>query len=239
MKIRIVVPIITTAFNQEVLREGSQFVAGDVQLEVVNIQKGPASIESGFDEMLAAPAIVENVVRAEKEGCDGVFIDCFGDPGVVAAREMVSIPVVGAFQPAALTACALAGRWSVVTVLKNVVPMLRDLARRLGVEGNIASVRDIDPPVLELQDTDHFQKRLLEQVEKAVSEDGAEAVVLGCTGMIGVAKGLEQAMARSGKPVPVVDPTASALGYLQLLIRGGLTHSKLCYRTPPAKERQG
>jgi len=85
-------------------------------------------------------------------------------------------------------------------VLKNVVPMLRDLARRLGVEGNIASVRDIITPVLELQDKDHFQKRLLEQVEKAVSEDGAEAVVLGCTGMIGVAK--------------------------------------LCYRTPPAKERQ-
>jgi allantoin racemase len=238
VRIRIVVPIITTAFNEEVMREGSQFVAGDVKLEVVNIQKGPASIESGFDEMLAAPAIVENVVRAQKEGCDGVFIDCFGDPGVVAAREMVAIPVVGAFQPAALTACALAGRWSVVTVLKNVVPMLRDLARRLGVEGNIASVRDIDTPVLELQDKNVFQKRLLAQVEKAVSEDGAEAVVLGCTGMIGVAKGLEKAMAESGKPVPVVDPTAAALGYLQLLIRGGLTHSKLCYRTPPAKERQ-
>ena len=238
MRIRIVLPIITTAFNQEVMKEGSQFVAGDVALEVVNIQKGPASIESGFDEMLAAPGIVENVVRAEKEGCDGVFIDCFGDPGVVAAREMVGIPVVGAFQPAALTACALAGRWSVVTVLKNVVPMLRDLARRLGVESNIASVRDIDTPVLELQDKGAFQKRLLLQAEKAVSEDGAEAVVLGCTGMIGVAKGLEQALARSGKPVPVVDPTASALGYLQLLIRGGLTHSKLCYRTPPAKERQ-
>jgi allantoin racemase len=239
VRIRIVLPIITTAFNQEVMREGSQFVAGDVALEVVNIQKGPASIESGFDEMLAAPGIVENVVRAEKEGCDGVFIDCFGDPGVVAAREMVGIPVVGAFQPAALTACALAGRWSVVTVLKNVVPMLRDLARRLGVESNIASVRDIDTPVLELQDKGVFQKRLLAQIDKAVSEDGAEAVILGCTGMIGVAKSLEREMAAAGKPVPVVDPTAAALGYLQLVIRGGLSHSKLCYRTPPAKERRG
>lgn len=238
MRIRIVLPIVTTAFNQEVMKEAAQFAAPDVALEVVNIQKGPASIESGFDEMLAAPAIVENVVRAEQEGCDGVFIDCFGDPGVVAAREMVSIPVVGAFQPAALTACALAGRWSVVTVLKNVVPMLRDLARRLGVEGNIASVRDIDTPVLELQDRDLFQKRLLVQIERAVSEDGAEAVILGCTGMMGVAAGLQREMARAGKPVPVIDPTASALGCLQLLVRGGLSHSKLCYRTPPAKERR-
>jgi allantoin racemase len=239
MRIRIVVPIITTAFNQEVLKEAAQFAASDVQLEVVNITKGPASIESGFDEMLAAPAIVEEVVRAEKEGCQGVFIDCFGDPGVVAAREMVSIPVVGAFQPAALAACALAGRWSVVTVLKNVVPMLRDLARRLGVEGNIASLRDIDTPVLELQDKNVFQSRLLAQIDKAVSEDGAEAVILGCTGMIGVARWLQGEMAARGKPVPVVDPTASALGYLQLLVRGGLAHSKTCYRTPPAKERRG
>jgi allantoin racemase len=188
--------------------------------------------------MLAAPAIVEQVVLAEKEGCDGVFIDCFGDPGVVAAREMVWIPVVGAFQPAALTACALAGRWSVVTVLKNVVPMLRDLARRLGVESNIASVRDIDTPVLELQDKNVFKKRLLEQIERAVDEDGAEAVILGCTGMIGVARWLQDEMARAGKPVPVIDPTAAAIGYLQLAVRGGLSHSKTCYRTPPAKERR-
>ena len=238
MKIRIVVPIISTAFNQEVLKEGAQFAAPDVELEVVNIQKGPASIESGFDEMLAAPAIVEEVVRAEKEGCDGVFIDCFGDPGVVAAREMVRLPVVGAFQPSALTACALAGRWSVVTVLKNVVPMLRDLARRLGVESNIASVRDIDTPVLELQDKQVFQKRLLAQIGEAVREDGAEAVILGCTGMIGVARWLQGEMAAAGHPVPVIDPTAAALGYLQLEVRGGLSHSKTCYRSPPAKERR-
>jgi allantoin racemase len=238
MKIRVVVPIISTAFNAEVMKEGAQFIAPDVTLDVVNIERGPASIESGYDEMLAAPAIVECVVKAEKDGCDGVFIDCFGDPGVVAAREMVSIPVVGAFQPAALTACALAGRWSVVTVLKNVVPMLRDLARRLGVEGNIASIRDIDTPVLDLQDKGIFQKRLMVQIEKAVAEDGAEAIILGCTGMIGVAQGLQAEMAKTGKPVPVIDPTASALGYLQMLARSGISHSKLCYRVPPNKERR-
>jgi allantoin racemase len=238
VRLRVVVPIITPGFNQEVMTEAAQFAAPDVRLEVVNIKTGPASIESGYDEMLAAPAIVQEVVRAQQEGCDGVFIDCFGDPGVVAAREMVWIPVVGAFQPAALAACALAGRWSVVTVLKNVVPMLRELARRLGVESNIASVRDIDTPVLELQDKGAFQKRLLEQIEKAVDQDGAEAVVLGCTGMIGVARWLQGEMAGAGKPVPVIDPTAAALGYLQMLIRGGLAHSKTCYRTPPAKERR-
>jgi len=237
MKIRIVVPLITDVFNAEVIKEASQFKAPDTVIDVVNLDRGPASIESHYDEILAAPDIVSKVVKAEKDGCDGVFVDCFGDPGVDAAREMVRIPVVGGFQPAALTACLISGRWSVVTVLGSVLPMVQDLARKLGVDDNIASVRDIDTPVLELQDKDLMRKRLLLQIEKAL-EDGAEAIVLGCTGMLGLAQNLEQEMADRGKPVPVVDPTAAAIGYLELLNRNGISHSLLTYPFPSEKERK-
>ena len=75
-------------------------------------------------------------------------------------------------------------------------------------------------------------------MEKAVDEDGAEAIVLGCTGMMGLAQDLAEAMAARGRPVPVVDPTASAIGYLELLIRNGISHSPLTYPTPPEKERR-
>jgi allantoin racemase len=236
MKLRIVVPIISDVFNQEVIKEAGQFKAPDTEIDVVNIERGTASIESRYDEMLASPDIVAKVVQAEKDGCQGVFVDCFGDPGVHAAREMVRIPVVGAFQPAALTASMIAGRWSVVTVLKSVVPMLGDLSRALGIADNLLSIRDIDTPVLELQEKGVLEKKLLAQIELA-AEEGAEAVVLGCTGMLGLAQGLQKTMAERGKPVPVVDPTAAAIGYLELLVRTGLTHSLLAYPYPPAKER--
>jgi allantoin racemase len=238
MRIRIVVPIISDIFNEEIKKEAAQFKAPDTRIEVVNIDRGPASIESHYDEIVASVPIVEKVVQAEKDGAGGVFIDCFGDPGVDAARELVGIPVVGGFQPAALAAMLIARRWSVVTVLKNVLPMIGDLARRMGIGGSLASVRDIDTPVLELQDKKVLHERLLGEIEKAVNLDGAEAVVLGCTGMMGLARSLAESMARKGTPVPVVDPTAAAIGYLELLARSGLSQSRLAYMKPPDKERR-
>ena len=238
MKIRVVVPIISEVFNDEVLKETAQFKAPDTEIDVVNIDMGPASIESHYDEVLAAYHIVEKVKQAEADGADGVFVDCFGDPGVDASRELVRIPVVGGFQPAALTASLIAGRWSIVTVLKSVLPMIQDLSRKLGVDRNVASIRDIDTPVLELSDKKILEQRLLKHSESAVREDGAEAIVLGCTGMLGLAQTLEKQLREHGLQVPVVDPTASAIGYLELLFRSGLTQSPFTYPSPPEKERK-
>ena len=93
MRLRIIVPIITTTFNQEVMMEAAQFAAPDVELEAVNIRKGPASIESGFDEMLAAPAIVEEAVRAgaaPRGQCLGLHLSregcCLEDLGFLAGK---------------------------------------------------------------------------------------------------------------------------------------------------------
>ena len=238
MKIRVVVPLISEIFNEEVLKEAAVFKAPDTQIDVVNVDRGPASIESRYDDALATIGIIDKVKQAQEDSCDGVFIDCFGDPGVDVSRELVGIPVVGAFQPAALTACMISGKWSIVTVLKNVLPLISDLARKMGIENNIASARDIDTPVLELQDKQLMEERLLTQIDKAVSEDGAEAIVLGCTGMLGLAGTLAEKMAAKGVPVPVIDPTASAIGYLELLIRNGWKQSPLTYMTPPEKERR-
>jgi allantoin racemase len=237
MKIRVVVPIITDRFNAEVQREAAGFAAPDTVIDVVSLKKGPASIESFYDEILAAPFITEEVKRAEQERCGGVFITCFGDPGVESSREVVDIPVVGGFQPAALTASLLGDRWSVVTVLERLRPMVRHNARKLGLVENLASVRAVDIPVLSLEDSGPLKGRLLEQAELAIREDGAEAIVLGCTGMLGLAQSLMRDLEQTGLSVPVVDPTAAAIGCLQTLIRAGLAHSKRAYPTPPEKKR--
>jgi allantoin racemase len=238
MRIRVIAPIISDVFNEEILKETAQFKAPDTLIDVVNLDRGPASIESHYDEVLAAYSVVQSVREAESDGIDGVFVDCFGDPGVDAARELVRIPVVGGFGPAALTASLVAGKWSVVTVLKSVLPMIQDLSRKLGVDRNIASIRDIDTPVLELTDKKVLEDRLFEHSEFAVKQDGAEAIVLGCTGMLGLAQTLEERLHKKSLLVPVVDPTASAIGYLELLIRSGLTQSLLTYPLPPEKERK-
>lgn len=238
LKIRVIVPIIADIFNEEVEREFKTYASDKTEIEVVNIDRGTASIESEYDEALAAPGIINKVIEAEKKGFDGAIIDCFGDPGVKAAREVVDIPVVGAAEPSMLFACSLGQRFSIVTVLDNVLPMIENIAKVLGVHKKLASIRSVNIPVLELHDKDRLKNALHNEMTKAIKEDKAHVLILGCTGMMGLAKDLHTMLKKDGFDVPVIDPASASLKFLEALLELGLRQSRLTYMKPPEKERR-
>ncbi|WP_157975351.1 aspartate/glutamate racemase family protein [Photorhabdus sp. CRCIA-P01] len=82
-----------------------------------------------------------------------------------------------------------------------------------------------------------LENALLTQVKNMIKEERVTAIVLGCTGMMGMAKYLSKEMKAVGMPIQVIDPTAVALGYLQMMIRAGLTHSRLEYPKLDLRER--
>ena len=237
MRIRVIVPITSPDFNEMCSIEAKTFLSDEAEVDVVSLTHGPASIESYYDEILAAPHIVEAVQKAEDDGIEGVFITCFGDPGVDAARELVDIPVVGGFQPAVSLALTLGDRFGIVTVLDNVVPMIHDLVAKMGVTSRMASVRVIDTPVLALHDGEALVTKLFEEAQVAVTEDGAHVLILGCTGMMGVAAAVQDRLSDIGLKVPVIDPTGAALSTLRAYETMGVLHSRLTYMTPPEKAR--
>jgi len=213
------------------------WAAADTTADVVSIERGTASIESEYDEALAGPGILQRIKQAARDGVDGVFISCFGDPAVHAAREIIDAPVVGGFEPAVLTALSLGEKVGIITVLPNVVPMLCSLARRYTIERRIGTIRVIDLPVLGLEDREVLLERLMEQASDAVAEGEADVIVLGCTGMLGVAGELRKRLAAKDFGVPVVDPTGAAVTWLESCVRLGLTPSRTTYPPPPAKTR--
>jgi allantoin racemase len=237
MKLTVVSPLISDDFTEGVRKEVAHWLGAGTEVDVVRIQRGPASIESEYDEALAGPGILEEVVKAAEAGAEAVFITCFGDPAVHAAREVVDIPVMGGFEPAVLNALALGERVGIVTVLPNVVPMIHGLIRRYSFTERVRSVRVVDMPVLTLHDPQTLLDRLQEQAEAAISAGEADVIVLGCTGMIGVAAALQDRLAAAGAFVPVVDPTGAALLWLESQVRLGVRPSRTTYMPPPAKKR--
>jgi allantoin racemase len=233
------VPIIVSEYNQEVKREFEHFAARGTEIEVVNLSRGPASVESHYDEAAATPDILSKVKEAEQAGFDGVIVDCFGDVGVKAAREITHIPVVGPGETSMLFAAALGHCFSVITVLKNLVPMLIDAAKVLGVHEKLASVRYVDIPVLEVADKERLKKALYQEMLNAIEKDGAHVLVLGCTGMTGVASDLSRMLKEKGYDVPVIDPSAASLKFAEAQVRMGIKQSKITYMEPPEKERTG
>jgi allantoin racemase len=214
----------------------------DCEVSHVFIDNGPASIECEFDEALAVPDTVAKIVEAEADGVDAVVVNCMGDPGVKAAREAVRIPVLGPCEASMHLAGMLAHRFSIVTILESIVPLMENLVRVCGLESKLASIRWVDVPVLELEETpeEELVSRLVEESIGAVEEDGANLIFFGCTGMTGLGSGVRDALrARGYVDVPVIDPAVAAFKIAEAVVDLGLTQSLRTYPRSPEKEIVG
>ncbi len=187
--------------------------------------EGPAAIESHSDEAHAAVAVLREIERVEAEPAvvpDGFVIACFGDPGLDAARETATGPVVGIAEAAMHTA-VLAGRtFGIVTTLSRTLGRAHDLVVRYGFGEACVAAYAADIGVLELEETrPEAYEAIAALCERAVHDDGADTVVLGCAGMTDLCQALS---ARVG--VPVVDGVQAAVGLLAGLVRMGVGTSR-------------
>lgn len=201
------------------------------EVEVIDVADGPLSIESAYEEYLAVPATLEAMQKQEARGVDGAIVGCFGDPGLDGARELLRMPVVGPGEAAMLLAASLGHRFAVVTVLDSIAQPLRRLAWSTGVLDKLAAVRSVDIPVLELyRDLDRTFARMVEVGRRAIEEDRADTLILGCMTMAFAERHRELGETLG---VPVVSPAHASLKLLEALVGAGLRHSKRAYPVPP------
>ena len=218
----------------ELLRD---YARPGTEVGIADVAEGPASIESAYEEYLSIPGGVRRATELEAEGWEALILGCFGDPGLDAYREIVSVPVIGPGEAAALLACSLGHRFSIVTIADSILPATEHQIHNAGVGSALSSVRAINVPVLELhQDRDRTRKLTIEIGRRAVEEDGADTLILGCMsmGFLGIA---EEVTGELG--VPVINPARAALGFAEALVGSGLTHSRRAYMTPPKLAADG
>ena len=146
----------------------------------------PASVEGHADAAIAVPPMLA-AIRAAESGPTppaAIVIACFDDPGPLAARELARAPVLGIAQSAIQVAMVISARFSIITTLPRSVPVIEDLVQAYGAGHTCRKVRSVDVPVLALDASpDQAFARLVAEGRKAITEDGAEAIVLGCAGM--------------------------------------------------------
>lgn len=238
MRIHLITPIVTEGIRT--LDDVAALNSADLSITQSLIATGPVSIECEFDEAMSVPGIVAEALAAERSGADAIVIDCMGDPGLKAAREVVSIPVLGPSETSMHLAAMLGHSFSVVTVLDSVVPMIENLAKVYGTSGKLVSVRVINIPVLELEAApEKLTQELAKASLAAVESDGAHAIVLGCTGFLGCAEAIDTALKAKGYNLPVIDPIPATVCVAAGIVRAGLTHSKRTYAHPRSKDLKG
>jgi len=223
----------TTAAITEAIAEQARTVAAP-GTEIVGLTPwfGAESVEGNFESYLAAIAVMDRVLAYDGP-YDAVIQAGYGEHGREGLQELLNVPVVDITDAAASTAMYLGHAYSVVTTLDRTVPLIEDRLKLSGLYDRCASVRASGLAVLELEaDPQRAVQAILEQPERAVREDKAEVICLGCGGMAGLDEQIRQ---RTG--VPVVDGVTAAVTIAESLVRLGLSTSKIrTYATPRPKK---
>src|ERR1700704_4167945 len=206
-------------------------VGPDVVVTGVTSEFGPESIESHYDEALSVPGVLKAIQQGEREGVAGYVIACFGDPGLDAAREIASGPVIGIAEAAMHTASHLGSGFSVVTTLKRTIGRATELAEHYGMQRFCCGIHACEIPVLELDSDPDARKVITEACRDAVEADGSDSVVLGCAGMADMCSDISAELG-----VPVIDGVTAATLTVRSLVTMGLRTSKRGeFATPPPK----
>jgi allantoin racemase len=211
-----------------------EYAAPGTEIGVEDVPSGPASIESMYEEYLSIPTTVERALELEQDGWDAIVLGCYGDPGLDAFRELMSIPIIGPGEATALLAASLGHRFSIITITESVIAYTERQVWNTGVGGKLASVRAIGIPVLQLHENRERTIAATIKLGRAtIEEDRADTLIVGCMsmGFLGVAEAASEKLG-----VPVLNSSKVALKYAEALVGAGLNHSRKAYVRPPKLE---
>ena len=233
MRIKIINPNTTQAMTDDIYDAAMRVKNPDTEIVAVTPKRGPASIENMTDEFVSTIGVMEEVYKGMEEGFDAYIVACYGDPGLYACREIADVPVVGIAEASMYMASMVAPKFSVVAVIPRTTFMLTEVVKRYSMQDKCVSIRDSGMSVLGFgADPEEGKKRLKEAAIKAIEEDGAEAICLGCAGMVTFTEALEKELG-----VPVFDGVTAAVKMAESLVQlGKKTSKKLYFSKPELKE---
>lgn len=213
----------------------------DTRIDVASLRmptSGPQHLEYNAYEMAVAAPTVGALRWAEEQGYDAAVIGCFYDPFLRAGREVTSRMAVTAPAEACLhIANTLGERVSILVGRNKWIPEMHENVAKYGFADRLASFRVLRMTVNEFQqDPACTEERILEEARKAVEEDGADVIVLGCTIEFGFYQTVQKELG-----VPVVDAIVAPIRYAEFLAdlnaRHGWIHSSAGgYETPSPEE---
>jgi len=196
---------VLTIQDEELLnRHGKIIEKAFPELKVISkcIENQPKGIYDEKTEEEAKPKILRLVKEFENEGVDAIIISCAADPAVDEAKNIVSIPVIGAGSAVSALALAYGRKIGVLNLTEETPKVIKDvLGNNLIAEAHPTGVTN----TLDLM-TEWGREEAI-RAAKRLKEKGAEVIVLGCTGMstIMIAPILENEVG-----IPVIDPVIAA-----------------------------
>ena len=224
MKIVMINPNSSKEMTAAIQAAAEKFAEGRFAVQTLATEGAPAFIDYFEDHAQALPGMIR-IIRDYEAEADAFIIACHCDPNLKIMKQITNKPVIGIGEASMYMAAMLGGRFTVLSTDPHSVPHKQDLIHEYGLDHFCASVRVTDPAI---------QDQTLAYIDagrKALQEDYAEVIVLGCAGMCELTDALTQAL-----QMPVLDGIICALIQAEGLVHARLSTSKVRLYAPKAPQ---
>ncbi|MDQ4135544.1 MAG: aspartate/glutamate racemase family protein, partial [Pseudomonadota bacterium] len=219
MRILLINPNTSLEVTERVAAHARAAAGEGIELVPATGRFGARYISTRAAAAIAAHATLDAFAE-HGDGCDAVFLACFGDPGLDALRELSPVPVVGMADASCALACMLGRRFSIITGGLLWKPMLEEFVAHIDLTGRLASVRTVASTGGDIaRDPEGSLAVLAAESRAAVQADGADVIVLGGAGLAGLA-------ARIANEVPAPVLCSVEAGIRAAIAAGSLHHRK-------------
>lgn len=187
----------------------------ETQVDIMSLPAGrsPRHLRYHAYEAMVVGEIVRTVYRHASD-YDAFIIGCFYDLALREAREVSGKAIVTAPCESSISIAAQLGNtFSLLVGADKAIPKMRENIRAYGFEHRLMSMRPLNMAVLEFQSqAERTLETMLREGKKAVEQDRAEVIVLGCSAEVGFHRTLQVELG-----VPVIDSALAPFKYAEFL----------------------
>ena len=213
MRILLLNPNTTEEVTERLWAAGRSVAAGGTELIPLTATRGVPYIATRAEAQIGGAVALE-MLAEHHATVDAAIIAAFGDPGLLGARELFDIPVIGLAEAAMLTACMLGRRFAIVTFASALGPWYQDCVDMHGLNGRCAGIRTLDSAFHSVADVQQEKETaLLDLANRAVREDEADVIILAGAPLAGLAAVISDRI-----PVPVLDQAGAAVKQAEALV---------------------
>lgn len=233
MRLLLLNPNTTKAMTDQMAHVARSVATPEIEITAITATRGVPYIASRAEAQIAGSEVLE-ILAQEAPGHDAAIIAAFGDPGIIAARELFDMPIVGMAEAAVMTAALLGDRFSVVTFSPHMARWYTDCVRQTGLWDRFTGVRHPEAAPETLHDVAvTLRSDLIALAQKATNEDEADVIILGGAPLAGLVPVIAHET-----PGLLVDPIAAATVQAIALARLAPSYTNRSAR-PVAKTSQG
>jgi allantoin racemase len=199
MRLLCINPNTTVEVTAKVIAAGQALAPAGMTITGATGRFGARYISSRTAAAIAGHATLDAYAE-HGANMDAVLLACFGDPGLMALRELAHCRVLGLAEASCLEACAKGARFSIITGGARWPAMLEEFVAQIGLSDRLVSIRAVAPTGGEIAaDPKAAYAVLADACRAAARDDGADVVILGGAGLVGIA-----AQIKGDVPVPLL-----------------------------------